>query len=321
MRHTPRHSPASTCSSQLSDSTRRMLGIKVDHTLEEVTLRCLVQRPQLLQGSRIDERQVGGPVGIGRSCLGLAALPGRCHSRLNAHQPSSGIAAPDPLGTGRAARSCTACGSPRPCRRAATLRRPSPITCAVMATIGIRSRFSDCSACRMVRAAVKPSICGMLPSIRMMSCERFEAALTASSAVFHRLDLSSQSGQRLDSDLAIDRAVVREQHPEVRESRQWSITSLPDCSAVQAFLTSSDTTQQLFDFGAQKWAADRSIGRAVRDDCVGGGIPERRHRHHDGNSPGPIFQRELGQAFGVRAHHGSRSVIGDRHPGSARMTE
>ena len=40
---------------QLSAGVRCMLGIKIHHALEEVTFLCLVQRPQLPQGGRIEE--------------------------------------------------------------------------------------------------------------------------------------------------------------------------------------------------------------------------------------------------------------------------
>jgi hypothetical protein len=268
---------------QLGTGLRRMLGIEVHHALEEVTLLCLIQRPQLPQGGGIDERQVGVPVRVGRSDFDLvldrAAIihPRKLARRYlelrhQIHQTLRELRDRERLVDDRV----HAGEPPLFGRRANDVRGQGDNrnTVTVFRCFRLPDDAGGREAIHLRHAAVHQDDVMRMPG---GGADRLNAALG-------RLDSGSQSGQRLDGDLAIDRAVVGDQHPEVGESGQRPVTSRPGRPPLQLLVSGSDAAQQFLDFRTQQRAADRGIGRAILDDGVGRGIAEPCHRHPDGNS-------------------------------------
>ena len=153
---------------QLIARLRRMVGIDLDDALEEIVLLCVVQTRNCAMMAV--STSGGSPVPIASAI--------RLNTRLRRADfvPACQVAS-DVWNCGAwSTRHWASCAivnglwitASMPASRHSSAA--APIDCAVKATMGIRLWFSAFSACRMIRAAVKPSICGMLPSMRMMSC-------------------------------------------------------------------------------------------------------------------------------------------------------
>ena len=204
-----------------------MLGIEIHHALEEVTLLCLVQRPQLPQGGRNRRAASRRPRRVGRKRVSTS-----CSTRPPSSTPTS-----SPAGTWN-------CGT----RSTKTLRelrdRERLVDDRVHAgepplfgrrANDVRGQGDNRNTVTVFRCFRLPNDAGGREAIHLRHAAVHQddvmrmpgGGADRLGAVFDRLNPGSQSGQRLDGDLAIDRAVVGDQHPEVGESGQRAVASLP----------------------------------------------------------------------------------------------
>ena len=193
-----------------------MLAIEVHHALEEVALLRCIERLQLTQGDRVEKPHAG--VGGARSCRNLALARAR-------------IVVAGRLAT-RRLESRHECGQAVGELRDREWLVNDGVHAGELPLFGrcadnMRGQRDDRNSVTMLQLLRLPNGAGRRKAVHVRHAAVHQDDVMRTTrggadgreAVFDRLDLRAQSGQRLDRDLAIDRAVVRDQDPEIRKSR------------------------------------------------------------------------------------------------------